>query len=96
MHTIDVDMQRATDREIIDYARLNKRCCITLDADFHSIIAVANKSSPSVIRIRQQGLSGEKMAELLIRIYPQIEADIEQGALVTVTDKNMRVRCLPI
>ena len=69
---------------------------MTLDSDFHSIIALANESSPSVVRIRQEGLSGRKLAELLLRIYPEIETDIAMGAFVTVTDKNIRVRRLPI
>ena len=96
IHTIDIGMERATDRAIIDYGRSENRFCVTLDSDFHSIIALANESSPSVVRIRQEGLSGQKLAELLLRIYPKIEADIAIGAFVTVTDKNIRVRRLPI
>jgi predicted nuclease of predicted toxin-antitoxin system len=96
IHAVDVEMERATDSAIVNYARVEKRFCVTLDSDFHSIVAIANESSPSVIRIRQEGLSGQKMAELLIHIYPEIEADIATGAFVTVTDKNIRVRCLPV
>ena len=96
LHTIDVKMERATDREIIDYARLEKRFCVTLDSDFHSIIAVEHESSPSVIRIRQEGLSGEQVAQLLIRVYSDIEQDMTTGAFVTITDKSIRVRRLPV
>lgn len=96
IHTIDVGMERATDSEIIDYARTNNLCCVTLDADFHSIIAVANEHSPSVIRIRQEGLKGEDVASLLQRIYPDIKSGLEGGALVTVTEKSVRIRQLPI
>ena len=96
IHTVDVGMERATDRAIIDYARSENRFCVTLDSDFHSIIALANESSPSVVRIRQEGLSGQQLAKLLLRIYPEIEADIVMGTFVTVTDKSIRVRRLPI
>ncbi len=89
-------MERATDQAIIDYARDNDCCCITLDADFHSMIAVENAEQPSVIRIRQEGLNGKDMAELLINIWPGIESALEAGALITVTDRNVRLRYLPI
>jgi predicted nuclease of predicted toxin-antitoxin system len=96
IHTIDVGMERATDQAIIEYARQKSRFCVTLDSDFHSLIALANTSDPSVIRIRQEGLSGQRVAELLAQIYPEIENDLAKGAFVTVTDKTIRVRRLPI
>ena len=96
IHTIDVGMERATDKSIIDYARTEGRFCVTLDSDFHSIIALANVASPSVIRIRQEGLKGIDAAELLERIYPQIDNDLSKGAFVTVTEKALRIRRLPI
>ena len=96
LHTVDLGMERATDQAIIDYARDNDCCCITLDADFHSLIAVANAEKPSVVRVRQEGLNGQQMAELLIDIWPDIESALAAGALVTVTDRNVRLRHLPI
>ncbi len=68
-----------------------------LDADFHSLIAVANDIAPSVIRIRQEGLRGPELAQLVLRIWPRIEAQVRQGALLMlVTAKAIRVRLLPI
>ena len=65
LHTGDVELSRATDRQILEYARENKMIVITLDSDFHSILAVENASSPSVIRIRREGMKGEYLSELI-------------------------------
>ena len=60
------------------------------------MIAVENAEKPSVIRVRQEGLNGQDMATLLINIWPDIESALETGALVTVTERNVRLRYLPI
>lgn len=96
VHVSDIQMQQATDQAILDYASERKRVCVTLDADFHGLLAVNNMETPSVIRIRQEGLKGADMAKLLRGIWPMIETKIEQGAMVTVTEKNIRIRYLPI
>ena len=50
MHASDVGLSRATDRQILDYAMSDNRICVTLDADFHALLATAGASKPSVIR----------------------------------------------
>ena len=96
IHTVDRHMERATDRQIIAYARSEERVCITLDADFHSIIALNDEVSPSVIRIRQEGLKGPDLAGLLLRVASDVSEQLYAGALITVTDKSIRVRRLPV
>ncbi len=96
LHVYDIDLSRASDRQILEHARENGCTVVTLDADFHALLAVENASGPSVIRIRKEGLTGTKLAELLLRLWPMVEQSVRQGAMVTVTDKNVRVRRLPI
>lgn len=96
VHVSDLGMSRSSDRSILDVARVHRRTVVTLDADFHALLAVANESGPSVIRIRQEGLKGREIAALLLAIWPRIETQIQRGAMVTVTEKTIRVRKLPL
>ena len=89
-------MQRASDRQIIDYAREHSRICITLDADFHQILALQNANSPSALRIRQNGLKAPDVARLLRTIWPIIEPKLSRHAMITITETNIRIRYLPI
>ena len=95
-HVSDIGMSRSPDRSILDFARAQGRTVVTLDADFHALLAVANESGPSVIRIRQEGLKGRELAALLLAIWPRIETQIQRGAMVTVTEKTIRLRNLPL
>lgn len=96
VHAYDIGLGRASDQIILDRARHDERIVITLDADFHALLAIANATAPSVIRIRREGLRGTELAELLLRIWPRIERQIRQGAMVTVTETAIRIRQLPI
>jgi predicted nuclease of predicted toxin-antitoxin system len=96
LHVADVGMERATDAVILDYARAQQRIICTLDADFHALLAVSGQDSPSVVRIRREGLRGDELAQLLMRIWPDIVQAVTQGAAVSVTARNIRIRRLPV
>jgi predicted nuclease of predicted toxin-antitoxin system len=97
VHVAEIDMSRATDVEILDVARQQQRICVTLDADFHTYLAVTNAATPSVIRLRIEGLKADAFARLLIEVWPQINNHVDQrAAMITITDNNVRVRSLPI
>ena len=95
-HTGEIGMSRATDRQILEYARDEQRIVITLDSDFHAILAVENLDSPSVVRIRQEGLRGPELAELVEKIWLRIGQQLENGAMATITEKAMRIRKIPL
>ena len=89
-------MSRAGDADIVQLARAESRVCVTLDADFHSLLATSGERSPSAIRIRKEGLVAPALAALLQGIWPGIEDALDSGDLVTVTEQSIRVRRLPI
>lgn len=89
-------MSRATDRQILEYARDEQRIVITLDSDFHAILAVENLDSPSVVRIRQEGLRGPELTELIEKIWSRIGQQLENGAMATITEKAIRIRKIPL
>ena len=95
-HVSEVGMSRATEEEILKYTEHNQYTCMTLDSDFHAMLAVTDARSPSVIRLRIEGLNGEKLAGLLLKIWPKIEKHVNEGAMVTVTKRTVRVRRLPL
>lgn len=53
-------------------------------------------ASPSVIRVRIEGLRGEDLAALVSRVVALCEADLLAGAMVTVDPHTIRVRRLPL
>lgn len=95
-HIAELGMSRATDSEIIAYAKKSEFVCITLDADFHALLAIQSATRPSVVRIRKEGLKGPDLAQLINRIWPKIESSLLLGAMVTVSDQAIRIRRLPI
>ena len=95
-HVGEIGMSQADDTAILAYAREHNQTIVTLDADFHALLAVASHTKPSVIRIRIEGLNGEALTMLLQKIWPTLEKPLSQGVLVTVTENRIRIRHLPI
>jgi len=89
-------MARAADDAILDYARQQGAVVVTLDSDFHQTLAISQATSPSVIRIRIEGLKADRLAIVITQVIATASAELEAGALVSVTPSSIRVRKLPI
>lgn len=96
IHVGEIDMATATDAEILARGRQEQRVVVTLDADFHALLALSAAFSPSVIRIRIEGLRGEGLATLLQKVLEEFSEELELGAVVTAQETRMRVRRLPL
>ena len=96
LHVGEIGYAAADDAEILRRGLDEARVVVTLDADFHALLARSNASRPSVIRIRIEGLRAEVLARLLQDVLSRCEGDLEQGAVVTVQPAAIRVRRLPI
>ena len=58
-------MGKATDEEILAFSLGKHGIVVTLDADFHTILAVSGASGLSVIRLRMQGLGAPEVVEVV-------------------------------
>lgn len=96
VHTGEIGMANAGDAEIIERAVSENRMVITLDADFHSILALAQATKPSVVRIRLEGLKADEFVRVLHRVLAVCRRDMEAGALISVRDPQIRIRRLPV
>jgi predicted nuclease of predicted toxin-antitoxin system len=95
-HVSELGWQRATDADILDRAREMNAVCVTLDSDFHALLAIRGDQGPSAIRIRQEGLRGPAVAAVIEWVWNQVGDHLAAGAVVTVTEQSLRVRRLPI
>ena len=97
VHVGDLGLAAASDIAILAYALQHDLVVITLDADFHTILATSGATKPSVIRIRIEGLDGAQVAQLLALVVGAATTDLEAGAMISVVLPNLiRVRRLPV
>jgi len=95
-HVGNLGMAAATDEAILEVARQQPAVVVTLDADFHQLLAISRATMPSVVRIRIEGLKGDQVANILAQVISIASAELDAGALVSVTETRIRVRSLPI
>jgi predicted nuclease of predicted toxin-antitoxin system len=69
---------------------------ITLDADFHALVAVRGLSSPSVVRLRLEGCRAEAVVEILQPVLDRYRADLENGTLISVKEHRVTCHRLPV
>ena len=96
VHTGEIGLATADDEAIIQVARQQERVIITLDADFHALLALSGADKPSVVRIRIEGLRAESLATLLQALLEERSSELDKGALMTVQLERVRIRFLPI
>jgi predicted nuclease of predicted toxin-antitoxin system len=95
-HVCERDMSRAEDAAILQVALQEQRVVVTLDADFHTLLAVSGATGPSVLRIRMQGLEADRVATLIDRVLALAGDELGQGAMVTLVDAKIRIKLLPV
>src|SRR5476651_264279 len=80
IHVSEIGMSRSTDEEILAFSLGRKAVVVTLDADFHTILAVSGAIGPSVIRVRLQGLGAPETVALVRKVLAGFEADLARLA----------------
>ena len=96
VHVGEIGMASASDLTILQIAERENRIVVTLDADFHALLAMSGASQPSVIRIREEGLKGPALCELILQLWKQFAAALVAGCVLSATLRQARLRLLPI
>jgi len=96
VHVGEIGMAEAEDSAIIQKAREDGRVVATLDADFHTLLALDMAVTPSVIRIRIERLRARALTDLLLKVMTECADSIKQGSAITVEPSRIRIRRLPL
>jgi len=95
-HVLELDLSGTSDEQLIRLAGESNAMICSLDSDFHRLLALGKLKRPSVIRVRIDGLNHIQMGDLLESVTQQCAPAIDRGAAVSVTEKQIRIRQLPI
>jgi len=96
VHWSSIGRPDAPDYEILTYAKSNGYVVFTHDLDFGTILAATKADCPSVIQIRTQNVTPEYLGQLVVSALHQFEKHLEDGAIVTIDQKKLRARILPL
>lgn len=77
-------------------ANANGHIILTQDLDFSAILAVTHGKKPSVAQIRAEDLSLSAIGSHVVSAPFQVASDLEEGALLTIEPKRVRLRLLPL
>jgi predicted nuclease of predicted toxin-antitoxin system len=96
VHLLDQGLERMPDNEIMIKAKQENRVVLTMDLDFGFLLAVSKEKVPSVIIFRLSNETSEVVNNRLKEVLSRFAKDLESGAILSVGDRNIRVRRLPI
>ena len=96
VHLQEEGLGRLGDSEILRKARQEGRVLLTHDLDFGGLLAASGADLPSVLIFRLRNMCPENVNRYLLKALSQCAAVLEQGAIVTITEGQVRIRNLPL
>lgn len=96
VHLRDVGLLGSSDEEVMASASADSRVVVSADTDFGELLATRAATLPSLILLRQSDRTATHQAQTILANLPQVESDLQTGAVVSLTDDRVRVRLLPL
>jgi predicted nuclease of predicted toxin-antitoxin system len=95
-HLNDLGLRKLPDSEILAKARKENFIVLTHDLDFGDLLAASGDKLPSVITFRLRNMKAENVNSYLRTILSLYRTDLERGLIISVSERSIRVRELPI
>jgi predicted nuclease of predicted toxin-antitoxin system len=97
IHVRDLGLQSAHDEVILARAADEDRVVLSADTDFAALLALNQRSEPSIILFRREtGRTPLKQLDLLLANLAAISPAVEEGSIVVFDETRIRIRALPI
>lgn len=96
VHLHDEGLDRLSDADILAKAQSESRIVITHDLDFGDLIAASKAHLPSAITLRLCNMSADRVNRYLGIVISNYQERLNAGAIISVTERHIRVRALPI
>ncbi|BBM70096.1 hypothetical protein RmaAA213_19420 [Rhodothermus marinus] len=96
VHLRELKGQLLTDASILELARTERRILLTHDLDFGELMAASGARLPTVIVFRLRNMRPENVNRYLMGIIDRFGDQLRAGAMVSVTEAQVRIRSLPL
>lgn len=96
IHLSEQGLEQLPDPDIVEKARQEGRIALVHDLDFGELVAASGAQLPSVITFRLRNMHPDRVNRALQSVLSQHREALEQGAMISVTEGQVRVRRLPL
>lgn len=95
VHAADLNLDRASDSDIVSFAKRDGRTIVTADLDYPRLLALAQADSPSLILFRGGNWSDVDVVKRMDDILRTLTATDITNSIVVVDRERVRRRRLP-
>ena len=96
VHLTDQGLERLADHDILQKAQQEGRVLLVHDLGFGELIAASGATLPSVITFRLRNMHPDRVNGALQTILSQHVEALERGAILSISEGQVRVRSLPL
>lgn len=96
VHWSQIGDGNAPDHALFHWAAARDFVIFTHDLDFGTLLALSKSRKPSVIQLRSQEVMPHVMGMVVIAALSELQAELSNGALVTIDTEKRRARILPL
>jgi predicted nuclease of predicted toxin-antitoxin system len=95
-HLYEQGLGRLSDPDILRKARDEGRVLLTHDLDFGELMAASGANLPSVVVFRLRDMRPDGVNAHLREVVTEHPEMLEKGVIVSVSERQIRLRSLPI